>query len=182
MIHECPKAQPIRATRCNLAHEFRIAQLVHIDPAIAADIHHVMMMAYTVEAKLLGVTDFPPLWRTADDIGLADSSFLGSFQNNLLLGVLEYETSFANSIAVAAVVVLPRFFRLGIASAMIKHIIRRHDGTRIEVCTAAANRPALSLYRQHNFAVAETWLNGDDIPMVRLLREPQAGDTTPYKG
>ena len=147
----------------------RIACLDHTDPAIATDIHSVMMMAYGVEAKLLGISDFPPLRRARNDISRAESSFIGSFLCNELAGVLEYEMHQEARIGIAAVVVLPNFFRLGLGTALVRHIIQTLKGARIEVCTAAANAPALSLYRQQKFDIAGSWIGDDRIAVVKLV-------------
>jgi len=130
-----------------------------------------MMAGYCVEAGLLGVSDFPPLKRTRREIADAESSFIGAYAHNGIAAVTEIETDQASTIDIAALVVLPKYFRMGLGTALVREIIEVHEGTRITVCTGARNAPALSLYTQLGFEASDTWIADDCIAMVKLVRE-----------
>ncbi len=150
----------------------QIADLDTADPAIATDIHAVMMAAYGVEAGLLGVSDFPPLKRTKKEIADAASAFIGAYVDNGFAAVAEIERDRTGTITIAALVVLPKFFRQGLGAALVRNIIDAHEGARLVVCTGARNAPAVSLYKKLDFDISRSWISDDGISMVALVREP----------
>lgn len=147
-----------------------LATLDPRQPPVAAAIHRVMMEAYEVEAALLGVADFVPLHRGTDEIRDADSTYLGAFVAAELAAVAELETPPQGPVNVASLVVLPRHFRQGLATVLLRHVIEEHGRRGVTVSTGAANEPALGLYAKLGFAEHRRWRTADGIPMVTLLR------------
>lgn len=154
--------------RMRESHPHRIESLDAAQPEIAAAIQRVMVAAYRVEAGLLGVADFVPLQRGIEAIRAAESRFLGAFLGGELAGVAELEPGDGQKAHVASLVVLPRHFRQGIASSLLRHVIGLHGRTGITVSTGQANRPALRLYARLGFEEQRLWRTPDGIPMVTL--------------
>lgn len=61
--------------------------LEHTGKEIAQQIWLLFQRAYTCEAEVIGFVDFPPLNRTAASIQQSDTSFMGLFEKESLLGV-----------------------------------------------------------------------------------------------
>ena len=66
--------RPVRRT------VIRIEPLQHRDLPTARRLHAVFMPAYTQEAALLGLQQFPPLARTAEDIQRSGDMHLGAMR------------------------------------------------------------------------------------------------------
>lgn len=146
----------------------RIESLDAAHPEVAEAIQRVMVAAYRVEADLLGVADFVPLRRGIEAIRAAESRFLGAFLGGELAGVAELEPGGEGKTHVASLVVLPRHFRQGIATSLLRHVIVLHGRGGITVSTGRANRPALRLYASLGFEEQRRWRTPDGIPMVTL--------------
>ncbi len=147
-------------------------------PGTAAEIHRVWMASYRVEGELLGVPDFPPLARTERQIAEAESLFLGVFAAGDLAATAEVELSSPDRVTILALVVHPEFFRCGLATALVRDVLKRFGERKVGVSTSVANEPALELYRALGFAAKRRWsAAGGTIPMVTLERTPEP-DTT----
>lgn len=66
-----------------------IIKLEHSHEAVAKGIYRVFQNAYKVEAKLIGTLSFPPLSRSAKDIGNSTTHFYGFHENNSLAAIIE---------------------------------------------------------------------------------------------
>ena len=149
-----------------------VIRLEHAAPPVAAAIHAVMMAAYRVEAGIIGAADFLPLRRTPAAIAAATGSFLGvtAAAAGTLAAVAELDAREPGRVHISALVVDPAYFRRGLATAVLRDIIRTHALEDITVSTAAANRPALLLYAAAGFEDHHRWTTDDGIPMVMLRR------------
>jgi ribosomal protein S18 acetylase RimI-like enzyme len=146
-----------------------VIRLDHTAPPVAAAIHVVMMAAYGVEAGILDIKDFGPLRRTPAQIARASGPFVGIAVGGTLAAVAELETG-KDGVHIAALVVHPGQFRRGLATALLREIIRVHASDDVSVSTAAGNRPALRLYSAAGFHGDHRWTTDDGIPMVTLRR------------
>jgi len=147
----------------------RIFRLDHTDPEQAATICEVLVAAYTVEARLIGVTDFAPLRRTAEDIAAAPSTFFGSSADGRLVAVAELEELGKEAVNIASFAVLPAVFRRGIGLRLLRHVLEAVGSARVTVSTASANQPAIALYEKEGFAISRRW-EIEGIDMVTLAR------------
>ena len=147
-----------------------VVRLDHTAPPVAAAIHAVMMAAYCVEAEILGVEDFPPLRRTAEQIAGAAGRFVGIAVAGTLAAVAELEAGEPGGVRISSLVVHPEYFRRGLARALLRDVIRTHPFDDVTVSTAAGNRPALLLYAGAGFHDHRRWATDDGIPMVTLRR------------
>ena len=144
-----------------------IELLDHLSESVAIQIHEVFQLSYKVEARLVGIDDFPPLRRSASLIQSSGSQFLGLRIGEDLAAVLEF-SKVGEDLSIDSVVVHPRYFRRGLASQLLQSILARGAWRSACVETAAANNPALELYRKFGFSESKRWTTADGIEKVRL--------------
>ena len=145
-----------------------IMKLDHSKSLEANQICRTLLSSYAVEAQLIGVTDFPPLRRTATEILDSRSVFYGYWYENRLAAVTEIEKDGENPPNIASFAVHPQFFRRGIGSELLQHIVLLLVSGRITVSTASQNIPAISLYEKHGFRNTGRWTTPDGIDMVTM--------------
>lgn len=147
--------------------------LTHDNIEKAERTRQIMAESYAEEARLLGIGDFPPLRRTAEEIFASDSIFIGCMIGSELVAVAEVEANGAAGQAnVAAFTVLPRFFRRGVGKALLDEVVLLFRERSITVSTAAQNFPAAGLYAKAGFRVVTIWRTPDGIDMVTMRRTP----------
>jgi ribosomal protein S18 acetylase RimI-like enzyme len=144
--------------------------LDHTDQKEAERICKVLLDSYSVEARLIGADDFPPLRRQSDDIRRSASTFYGGSWGGRLVAVAEIEESEDGSVNIAGFVVHPEAFRRGIGSRLLRHVMAELGAASFTVSTAASNRPAIALYGKHGFRLQRRWMIGG-IDMVTLARD-----------
>ena len=157
---------------------YHVSRLDHSDPETSAAIHAVMMAAYRVEADSLGVKDFVPLHRTRAQIAAARAVFFGIFVAGTLVAVAELEAKESGRSHIGSLVAHPSHFRRGLATALLRHILRTHGSDEITVSTGVRNRPALLLYAAQGFDEQCRWTTSDGIPMVTLVLGPRPTSLT----
>lgn len=152
----------------------RVDTLMHRDAAVARQIHAVLQRAYAQEASLLGLSDFAPLARTAADIQAEAAVYLGAWRGDTLLGSISIERDDApGQLCIAVLSVDPDWQRQGVARALLRQALRLGDGMVFVVATAAANIPALALYRGEGFEVYRHGSVGPGaLALVGLRRSP----------
>jgi ribosomal protein S18 acetylase RimI-like enzyme len=147
-----------------------IETLDHRDRAVAERIHAIQLAAYAQEAQLLGVTDFPPLRQTALRIQDAEEQFLGAFVEDTLAGVTAIgQAHGAATLCISSLVVVPAMQRRGVASALLREVLRRFGSQVVVVSTATGNLPALALYERFGFAELGRRFAGS-VELVQLER------------
>jgi len=124
--------------------------LDHEKITVAESIYRVFQVSYAVEAKLLEAADFPPLKRTVGHFMASDTSFFGFYKGERLAAVIEVEPQ-PSAFHICSMVVDPYYFRQGIASKLIRHILDLFQGNTITVETGLANEPAKKLYERFGF-------------------------------
>ena len=144
-----------------------IELLDHCSEDVAIQIYDVFQRSYRVEARLVGVKEFPPLQRNTSDIQAAGSKFLGQRIGADLAAVIEYSLSAAH-LSIDSLVVDPQYFRRGLASKVLRSLLDRVDWRTANVETAAANHPAIALYEKFGFSESKRWTTKDGIDKVEL--------------
>lgn len=147
--------------------------LEHGTPNVAAQIHAVQMAAYAQEAALLGVTRFPPLDRTIDDVQQSGERFYGAFDpSGTLVGALGSEPADGTDVIhIASLVVAPSHQRKGIGRMLLEAALSAFGRCDVTVSTGAANTPALALYAAFEFREERRRVVGEDpIEIVELRR------------
>ncbi len=159
-----------------------IAALDHRLPVLAAAILEVQHAAYTLEARLLGVSRFPPLERTVTDILQSNETFLGARIGDELVGVLSHQPGTEpGERDISSLVVSPAWHRQGIARKLLAAVLRDHTELVFTVSTGARNGPALQLYSQFGFVEHDRCVKGPaaiEVVSLRLSRKaPEAGQS-----
>jgi ribosomal protein S18 acetylase RimI-like enzyme len=120
---------------------------------VAEQVRAIHLSAYSQEAVLAGVKSLPPLERSASQIQSLPESFFGAFIGGVFAGCLSEAKGDDSQVEICSLAVLPGFQRLGIGRALLQHSVSRASGKPMLASTAAANRPAISLYESTGFLV-----------------------------
>lgn len=134
----------------------------------------VQRSAYVLEARLLGVSHFPPLELTVNAIQQAEAVFLGAKVNEQLVGVIGHEPcSEPGQRNIISLVVLPEWHRRGIAKELVATMLNECNEPVIIVSTGAKNSPALALYSKFGFVEYSRCVEGHEpIEIANLRRTP----------
>lgn len=142
--------------------------LNHTDTPIAQEIHTLFQESYLIEAKLIGVENFPPLTRSVNNIQKSKTQFWGFYKDSILATVAEIETN-PNLLDIHSFVVSPQFFRQGLANNLLAYLLKYTDCNSAVVETASANKPAILLYKKFGFTEDKKWsLKGINKIRLRL--------------
>lgn len=127
-----------------------IEQLNHSNEAVASQIYTVFQNSYKIEAMLIGTLNFPPLSRNTKNIADSTTNFYGFSVNGILAAVIEI-TYDNDHLHINSLTVEPSYFKQGIASKLINHVLTNHNFSQATVETAVVNIPAIKLYKKHGF-------------------------------
>ncbi len=122
-----------------------------VDERLARDVLDLQRRAYAVEAALIGSDGIPALTETLDELRDAGETWLGCFDTTGLSGAVAWRRLGDGSIDICRLVVAPRAFRAGVATALLDELDRRCPTSPMIVSTGSANEPALALYRRRGF-------------------------------
>jgi ribosomal protein S18 acetylase RimI-like enzyme len=156
-----------------------IQKLDHKDRSIAQEIREVFQASYAVEAKLLGAVDFPPLKRPLEGFLQSENEFFGFREQGRLAGVAEVVPE-EKAVHVQSLVVHPAFFRKGIGSALVSHVLERFTTPVFTVETGLENHPATALYRKFGFREVGRYDTDHGVRKVRFERTVQANPPRGY--
>ncbi len=118
--------------------------------------------SYQIEALILEADNFPPLKRTLEQYINTDTEFYGFWQEQTLAAVIELRFS-RQSIHVQSLVVDPDFFRHGIATKLMNHVLTNFESILYTVETGTANDPAIKLYEKLGFKQIRQYIAGQGI-------------------
>lgn len=123
-----------------------IKELYLNDIKTVKDILELQLLAYKVEADIIGFYEIPPLKDTINTLKNCGEIFYGYFIGDVIAGIISYKTE--NSILdIHRVAVHPSFFRMGIAKKLLFFIEEHNNGvSKIIVSTGKDNKPAVELY------------------------------------
>ena len=153
-----------------------IEALDHRDPAVAREIHALQQASYAVERDVIGVLDFPPLRVTADEIQRETEEFIGYRDDDGVAGAVSFERG-PDEVCIGRMIVHPRAFRRGIASALLDAVERSAaDVETLAVSTAEKNLPAIRLYEKHGFRITQRTTLPDGLALVRLTKTNGSAD------
>ena len=131
----------------------RPASLDIRDEAIARSVLALQRDSYAVEAALIGSRDIPPLTETLEALQAARSDWLGLFDEAGLAGAVAWKILDDGTVDIDRLVVAPRAFRRGIATALLDALDARYPDRPTLVSTGRDNAPARDLYRRRGFTL-----------------------------
>lgn len=152
-----------------------IVELEHRDRHMSIEIRNVLFEAYSVEAKLIGAGEFPPLNRSRCDIASSPNRFFGAVENGNLVAVVEVEDEQDpdNSLGISSLCDAPQYARQGLGSALLKFVLSLGNEV-VKISTASANFPAIALYEKMGFRSVGSTVNLHGISVVYLERHVAA--------
>ena len=130
-------------------------------------VYSVQIAAYNVEAEIIGAEPFPPLHGTLQELRDSRDESYVYLVDDVAVGAIFLEMT-ATSVLISKLIVLPDFFRRGIARTLISHCLKLYPETDFEVGTGSGNFPALELYRSFGFRIFEEALLEENIRICRL--------------
>lgn len=146
---------------------FNIRTLDH--KASCYEIYALFQLSYKIEAELAKAEKFPPLLWTPEDIQNKPGDFFGIFEGSELIASVQVFSSSDSEISIYSLVVHPTHFKKGLASALIAFVLSRYSQNTVYVETAAANVPAISLYKKYGFQIIKTYVAKLNIEKVRMV-------------
>ena len=150
----------------------RCRELDISDPGIAAEVLACQRAGYAVEAELIGFDGIPPLRETLDELVRCGERFLGSYDAEGLAGIVSWKKLADGTVDICRLVVAPRAFRRGHASALLDALALAEPAERFTVSTGAANIPALALYHRRGFVPLGTREVAPGVLVTLLERRP----------
>ena len=123
------------------------------DEAIARSVLALQREAYAVEAELIASDGIPQLTETLEELQAAGLDWLGTFDEGGLTGAVSWMLLDDGTIDIHRLVVAPRAFRRGIATALLDALDAHFPGRHILVSTGRDNGPARALYRRRGFTL-----------------------------
>jgi ribosomal protein S18 acetylase RimI-like enzyme len=124
------------------------------DEAIARSVLALQRESYAVEAGLIGDDRIPQLTETLEELRAAGLEWLGVPDHDGLAGAVSWAVLSDGTVDIHRLVVSPRAFRRGLATALLDGLDELYPGRRILVSTGRANLPAVTLYRGRGFVIA----------------------------
>ncbi|MEV6952110.1 GNAT family N-acetyltransferase [Streptomyces sp. NPDC051183] len=122
------------------------------DDAAAAAVHRIGRAAYAVEAELIGF-GIPAQRETLAQMRERPLAWLGAVSaGGEIAGFLAWEAVADGSVSVDRLCVDPAWFRRGVGSLLMRHLLSEtFPDRRVTVTTGADNSPAVTLYEGLGF-------------------------------
>ena len=154
----------------NVNFEARLSMITKLDNSneeVANQIFTIFQNSYKVEAQLIGVIDFPPLFRNARDIENSKTQFYGFTENKCLAAIIEIVEE-DKRLEINSLTVDPDYFRKGIANKLIRYVLEEIAFSEAIVETAVVNIPAINLYKKHGFVECRRWTPSHGIQKLAM--------------
>jgi ribosomal protein S18 acetylase RimI-like enzyme len=148
---------------------------VDLDDALARDVLALQREAYAVEAALIGSDGIPALTETLEQLRAAGETWLGVFDAAGLCGAVAWQQLDDDTIHICRLIVAPRAFRGGVATALLDELDRRFPANPMIVSTGSANEPALTLYRRRGFQPVRQREAAPGLLVTELARPANSG-------
>lgn len=128
--------------------------LLPLDPraeAVGPALLELQRASYAVEAALIGHDGIPALHETLEELRGADESWLGALDEDGLMGAVAWQRLPDGTIDICRLIVAPRAFRTGVATALLDALDEAHPDAPFSVSTGSLNAPAVALYARRGF-------------------------------
>jgi ribosomal protein S18 acetylase RimI-like enzyme len=142
------------------------------DDATAREVLALQRNAYAVEAALIGSDGIPAMTETLEELRAASEIWLGVADDDGLAGAVSWRELADGTVDIHRLVVAPRAFRRGVASALLDELDRRFPDRPMVVSTGSANEPALTLYARRGFTVLREREVAPGLLIAELGRGP----------
>ncbi|MEU9030476.1 GNAT family N-acetyltransferase [Streptomyces sp. NPDC048383] len=142
------------------------------DEATAASVHRIGRASYAVEADLIGFDGIPALRESLREMRERPLHWLGAVSDDgSIAGFLAWAPEYDAVIGVDRLCVDPTWFRRGIAARLMRHLLTEAFPDRtVEVCTGAANAPAVALYEGLGMVRGADFSPVPDLLMAQFTR------------
>ena len=147
-----------------------IKKILHTQKDQAEAIRAVFQISYKVEAELLGAASFPPLYRPLEEFYNCLNDFVGYYEDQMLVAVIEMKKE-EESMHIQSLVVDPAYFRRGIARKLIEFVLQYYPAPQFTVETGKENGPARKLYESFGFQLLKTYTAEEGILKVRYQKQ-----------
>lgn len=122
---------------------------------LAQTVLAMQQVAYALEAAMIDFWEIPPLVESLAELQASREHFWGYYVGEVLAGAIATERS-GDEVEVSRLVVLPAYFRQGIARALLAHVADvNRDARLLRVSTGTLNAPAVALYQGFGFVEQE---------------------------
>jgi ribosomal protein S18 acetylase RimI-like enzyme len=142
-----------------------ITKLNNKNKEVAGQIYTLFQQSYLIEAKLVGVKQFPPLLRSINDIKDCSNCFNGFVVDKHLAAVVETSVR-GESLDIHSLTVHPNYFRRGFGEQILRFVLEKFQYEKAFVETAVANTPAINLYKKHGLIDYKVWTPAHGIPKI----------------
>ena len=123
------------------------------DAATAQAVIVLQREAYAVEAALIGSNGIPALTQSLEAVQAAGEDWLGMSDGEGLLGAVSWRELDVGTVDIHRLIVAPRAFRLGVATALLDALDSRFPDRPMVVSTGRDNAPARRLYERRGFGL-----------------------------
>ncbi|RLU86877.1 GNAT family N-acetyltransferase [Streptomyces griseocarneus] len=153
---------------------FVIRRLDLTDAPTAGAAHRITKAAYFVEAKLIDFDGIPALRESLAEMRAHPLTWLGALTPDGQLAALVAYGPATDPVEIDRVCVDPAWFRHGLASRLLRHLMNELAPTQdLIVSTGAANEPAIALYEHLGFTRTQDFSPVPGLTMARFeLRRP----------
>jgi ribosomal protein S18 acetylase RimI-like enzyme len=149
-----------------------VAPLDSKQPECAQQILALHAVAYAQEAKLASVPSLPPMERSIAELQATHESFFGVLLQGELAAAISIGWPSNSQVEICSLAVHPKFQRLGLGRTMLRSVVAKARGRSVLVSTAAANLPALALYKSEGFAECKrSMVSSPQVEVVLLHRQ-----------
>jgi ribosomal protein S18 acetylase RimI-like enzyme len=148
---------------------------VDVDDRLAEEVLALQREAYAVEAALIGSDAIPALTETLVELRAAGEAWLGCFDRLELSGAVAWQLLDDGTVDICRLMVAPRAFRLGVATALLDELERGYAGHPMTVSTGSANAPAIELYRRRGFSPVRQREAAPGLLVTEFARPGAAG-------
>ncbi|MFI5620076.1 GNAT family N-acetyltransferase [Streptomyces sp. NPDC051567] len=158
-----PSTPPVRLRELDLA-----------DDATALAVHRIGRASYAVEAELIGFDGIPALRESLDRLRQRPLRWLGALAGDgALAGFAAWEEEADGGVRLDRLCVDPSWFRRGVASLLLGHLLSEAAPHRtVTVTTGAANAPAVTLYERLGFVRGADFSPAPGLRMASFTRTP----------
>ena len=149
-----------------------IRKVDHKETTVALQLYELFQVSYSIEARILGAIDFPPLKRELESFMESKNDFYGYYMDQELAAVTEIDSG-PESTHIQSLVVHPKFFRQGIGHALVSFVLDHYDSQLFTVETGVKNDPATQLYLKLGFREVYQYDTDHGVRKVRFEKLPE---------